>query len=281
MQITQFVVGATFAGIHLFVAYSMPVSTPYTITKTMSNAATAVSSAASSASAEAVASAAAAGVGGYLKKLAFRAAGEEGLAENVDAPLNVVAQKVQEVVNTLTHEVKYRNEYQTVNCIDTTGQSFAIWLNLAYLFPLTVLFVRFFIKSYIKRTHNVTANFTSTRTLTKATEDAAHGVGREIDSFGKTVEETIDNLTARLKHITNDEERERLKREVLKDLSQYKANVGKTNGSTKSNGTTKATKKKQSAELRELFDRDAEAAKKALEERVKKALHEEHLDTAA
>jgi hypothetical protein len=45
---------------------------------------------------------------------------------------------------------QYRME--TVPCIDTSGQMFAIWLNVLYLLPLTVLFIRFFIRSYITRT---------------------------------------------------------------------------------------------------------------------------------
>ena len=47
--------------------------------------------------------------------------------------------------------ITYRTEFQTVPCIDTSGQTFAIWLNVLYLTPLTFLFVRFFVKSYIRR----------------------------------------------------------------------------------------------------------------------------------
>jgi hypothetical protein len=83
MQIAQFVVGASFAAAHLFISYTIPVSTPYTLFKTISSTASATSTVASSAISQAVIASATANVGAFLKKLAYRAAGEEGLAENV------------------------------------------------------------------------------------------------------------------------------------------------------------------------------------------------------
>lgn len=81
-----------------------------------------------------------ANVGEWLKKMALRAAGEEGLAENVrnsqgetfgiDAVHAKEAEKARE-------ETRYRNEYQTIHCTDTSGQAFAILLNVFYLAPLT------------------------------------------------------------------------------------------------------------------------------------------------
>ncbi|TVY37500.1 hypothetical protein LOCC1_G007416 [Lachnellula occidentalis] len=44
----------------------------------------------------------------------------------------------------------YDTEYQTVLCINTSGEMFAIWFNVLYLTPLIVLFVRFFVKSYFQ-----------------------------------------------------------------------------------------------------------------------------------
>ncbi|EFY89533.1 hypothetical protein MAC_04388 [Metarhizium acridum CQMa 102] len=44
--------------------------------------------------------------------------------------------------------VEHHAGYQTVSCINTSGQTFAIWSNVLYLAPLTVLFVRFFVQSY-------------------------------------------------------------------------------------------------------------------------------------
>jgi len=36
-------------------------------------------------------------------------------------------------------------------CITNSGATFAVWLNVFYLAPLTVLFVNFFMKSYVRR----------------------------------------------------------------------------------------------------------------------------------
>lgn len=81
-----------------------------------------------------------AGFSSWLKKAALRAAGEEGLAANVrnrqgetfgiDAIHAARVEKAQE-------EIRYKLQYQTVNCLDTSGQVFAILLNALYLTPLT------------------------------------------------------------------------------------------------------------------------------------------------
>lgn len=137
LQIAQFVVGTTYAAAHLFVAYDVPVSVPYRFVHNLSSAIPEAASSVSSAVASATASA---GIGGWLKKMALRAAGEEGLAENVrnsrgetfgiDAVHSQEAEKARE-------EIRYRNDYRRVHCIDTSGQVFAILLNCMYLAPLT------------------------------------------------------------------------------------------------------------------------------------------------
>lgn len=67
----------------------------------------------------------------------FRAAGQEGLAENVrDDSGNIFGPEAGNTVET-REETRWRDEYVKVPCIDTTGQSFAIWLNVIYLMPLT------------------------------------------------------------------------------------------------------------------------------------------------
>lgn len=63
---------------HLFIAYSVPVSVPYSF-----NPSSAIPAATSSASSMFASATATAGIGSWLKKVALRAAGEEGLAENV------------------------------------------------------------------------------------------------------------------------------------------------------------------------------------------------------
>lgn len=137
LQIFQFVFGASYAIAHLFVAYSIPVSIPYLFIHNLSSA---IPAAASSVSSAVVSATATAGIGSWLKKAALRAAGEEGLAENVrnpqgetfgiDAIHAAQVEKAQE-------EIRYKVEYQTVNCLDTSGQVFAIVLNVLYLAPLT------------------------------------------------------------------------------------------------------------------------------------------------
>ena len=86
-------------------------------------------------------------IGGLLKKAALRAAGEGGLAANVrnaegkafglDAINLADASRSQE-------QIVYRLGTTRVHCLDTSGQVFAIILNLFYLVPLAVLFISFF-----------------------------------------------------------------------------------------------------------------------------------------
>ena len=104
------------------------------------NLTSAIPSAVSSVSSAVASATVSANVGGWLKKLALRAAGEEGLAENVhnnqgetfgiDAVHAAEVEKAQE-------EIRYRTDYHTINCLDTSGQVFAILLNVIYLAPLT------------------------------------------------------------------------------------------------------------------------------------------------
>lgn len=199
LQITQFLVGASFALIHLFVSYTVPVSVPYevidkvvqsTTTSTVSSIVSSVTNTAALPTATGVAIA-------FLKKLVYRAAGEEGLAENIYQPTGEsqyaqyahgLADEVQHVLhrNPIRRTV-YRTEYQHVPCIDTSGQAFAIYLNLIYLLPLTGLFMRFFVKSYLRRT---SAKHTTTRdAIVKAGRDAIQGVDREIGSLGRSAED--------------------------------------------------------------------------------------------
>ena len=139
MQIAQFVIGFTFAALHLFISYSVPVSTPYQVASSVNSGVSAVSSAASSVlSNPAAATAATAGAAAFLKKLVLRAAGEEGLAENVrNEQGQLFGPEARHLIDSVTEETRWRDEYQTIPCIDTTGEAFAVWLNLIYLLPLT------------------------------------------------------------------------------------------------------------------------------------------------
>ncbi|KAI1131549.1 GNS1/SUR4 family-domain-containing protein [Nemania abortiva] len=86
-------------------------------------------------------------------------------------------------------------KYQKVDCIDTTGQTFAIWLNVFYLAPLTYLFVSFFIASYLRRSKaEIVRGKTDRRRSNvvlaeKASWDAARGLEREM--YGESAEGVI------------------------------------------------------------------------------------------
>lgn len=131
MQIAQIVVGTTYALIHLIISYDVPVSVPYNVISSFPSASSLRSSATSLATA-----ASSAGVGSILKKLALRAAGEEGLAENVPKA-HLAHLGRHSATEKLREQIKYRTVLQPVPCLHSSGQVFAIALNVIYLLPLT------------------------------------------------------------------------------------------------------------------------------------------------
>ena len=138
LQITQFVVGFTYAVLHLFVVYRVPIHTPYVFFHNLSTALPSATSAVASA-------ASTANVGSWVKKAVLRAAGDEGLSGNVrNNNGNLFGQDAAKAVQVEAEglaearkEIRYRLEYAEANCIDTSGQAFAILLNALYLLPLT------------------------------------------------------------------------------------------------------------------------------------------------
>jgi hypothetical protein len=132
IQIIQFFIGTSSAAIHAFISYTIPVEV--------------IDVNPPSSSSTVDVSASFAGWPNLMQMYPFRATDGKGLAENLkghpgeQTTLLYSAQPIQQ----------YRME--TVTCIDTSGQMFAIWLNVLYLTPLTILFIRFFIRSYITRT---------------------------------------------------------------------------------------------------------------------------------
>jgi len=164
-------VGASYAAIHSFISYTVPVSVTDSILATPGNP---VSSTAASA-----ASAAVTGVSSMVKKMLLRAAGEQGLAENVGMPYASHAANPHPA-HSYEQAATYHVEYKTVSCIDTNGQTIAIWMNVFYLAPLTVLFVRFFIRSYLRRTGAAKkVDGKVVNAVEGASKDALKGVGRE------------------------------------------------------------------------------------------------------
>lgn len=186
LQITQFLIGASYAMLHSFVYYTVPVLVP------TSQPVTSVSSAVAAATEEAK-SVGSAGFFDDLKKAVF------GAAEAANAGAVVAPQEAG-----VTEGILYETQYQATPCITAGGQTFAIWLNVFYLAPLTYLFVSFFIASYIKRSNaeiernRVQKKMTGDAnrrlsnamiTAEKAGWDAAHGIEREV--YGQGSESAI------------------------------------------------------------------------------------------
>jgi len=170
MQIIQFLVGTSYASIHSFLTYTVPIQVSNTTVK-------GAASAASSVITSAAAAATSAGVGDFVKKLLLRAAGEPALAENVNGRPAVAPRDSQQSTQG-SHSGLYHTEYASIPCIDTSGQTFAVWLNVFYLTPLTFLFMRFFVKSYLKRASGKGVDYSAA--AEKAGADALKGVGREL-----------------------------------------------------------------------------------------------------
>ncbi|PGG97273.1 hypothetical protein AJ79_09259 [Helicocarpus griseus UAMH5409] len=176
MQITQFLIGTTLAASYLFVSYTFPVAVPHSVA--MRPLASAIHDAAAAAPNDT-----AGGMGPWLKKLALRAAGAEGVAENILNSNGKLfgadgGQAAQAVLG--KQETRYALEPRTFTCLDTTGQAFAVSLNVLYLLPLTFLFVRFFVRSYLRRTEQGGKQPTHAEVAEKAGMDAIKGVSREI-----------------------------------------------------------------------------------------------------
>lgn len=89
-------------------------------------------------------------------------------------------------------------------CITTRGETFAIWLNVFYLAPLTYLFVSFFISSYVKRSNAANKINGKARRLSnvhvamaeKAGWDAARSVEREVYGGEQMVSGTSTPVTS-------------------------------------------------------------------------------------
>ena len=184
LQIAQIVFGAFYAFAHLFVSYDIPIEEAYSYVHNLSTALPSTASTVSSTLSSALASATvAAGLGSWLKKAALRAAGEEGLAENVrnyqgetfgiDAIHAAEVEKAQE-------EIRYRMSSQTVHCLDTSGQALAIFMNLVYLAPLLYLFITFFYNSYTARAQSEPPKPTKEENINQSSQDAVKDIEREI-----------------------------------------------------------------------------------------------------
>lgn len=266
MQITQFLVGSTFAAIHLFLSYTVPVSVPYKLAEKLAPVvnASSISSAVSSAAETAMPAVTGVAVA-FLRRMVYRAAGDEGLAENIAVPgspvpvhqdQHVLGSNAGKTAQQTIDRTVFRTEYQSVPCIDTSGQAFAVYLNLIYLAPLTILFMRFFFKSYLRRTSPNTKHQTKHTAITKATRDAAHGVERELESLGQTAENGIST--------------------ALKKSSELRGR--KVNGSVK-NGEPRGSMSPAAKEFGENVLRKANARLQELDEVVANGNGNGHVET--
>jgi len=231
MQIAQFLFGASYAALHLFVQYDIPIATPYKVLATVSSVAASATSAVASASSEVskiVESPAAPSVGALIKKFLLRAAGEEGIAERVGIPHDnkPVSQHIEERMAQVTqhavpagpvYETRWRTEWTKVNCIDTSGEAFAIYLNLFYLFPLTVLFARFFYKAYMKRTSRPRGASQNAKAIAQDARTAEKETEKAVEAAGKRAEDKVRNAGAKTQEKVRD-----LEDELRADIKKVK-----------------------------------------------------------
>lgn len=150
-------------------------------------------------------------------------------------------------------ETASNSQGRMVHCLHSSGQGFAVWLNVSYLLPLTVLFLRFFVRSYLSRKDTQAggrggvggpvAQPTHIHAAERAGMDALRDVSREIHESVAVHGETSEATEA-----TEDE--------FVKAASGGKAKVagltkakpdangtgtGKANGTGKVNGTGAGT----------------------------------------
>ncbi|POR34864.1 Elongation of fatty acids protein [Tolypocladium paradoxum] len=163
MQITQFLVGASYAMAHSFVTYIAPITITSITSASVDLPAAPADSVMPTAS----------GALDLLKKFIFGTAVKDAAA--------AVVGSVKEA--TITTETTYVAQ----PCIGTGSETFAIWLNVLYLAPLTYLFVSFFVASYVKRSNaaqkmngNANRRESNVALAEKAGWDAARGVEREV-----------------------------------------------------------------------------------------------------
>lgn len=231
MQVAQFLFGASYAALHLFVQYDIPIATPYKVLAAVSTAASSASSAVASATSEVSkvieSPAATASIGALIKKYLLRAAGEEGVAERVGIPHDnkPVAQHIEERIEQIAeraapgpvYETRWRTEWTKVNCIDTSGEAFAIYLNLFYLFPLTVLFARFFYKAYMKRTTRPRGASQTAKAIAQDARKAEDETEKAVEAAGKRAEDKVRNSGSKAQKETRD-----LVQELRDDVKKVK-----------------------------------------------------------
>lgn len=106
---------------------------------------------------------------------------------------------VVRVAADVLHSIKGTYSYQEMPCVTGNGATWAVWLNVVYLAPLTYLFISFFIESYTRRTNAQQTRKAAARRMSnvelaeKAGWDAAKSMEREV--YGESNEEAIATET--------------------------------------------------------------------------------------
>jgi len=217
-QVTQIILCTLFASAHLFVSYCAPISVRYTVTQAISGLPADISAGVESLSSAAsellstaslsslIAQATQPYALAWIKKLAFRAAGTEGLAEqvrnsegNVFGPEYSDRTETVETVKEQLEEYRWNTEWQTTQCLDTSGQAFAIWLNLLYLAPLTLLFMRFLWNNYVQGQPAGRRAGEKRRELSEGVSDAARQTSDTIEAAGMKVEQGLGMVGDKIK----------------------------------------------------------------------------------
>ncbi|KAI9653601.1 MAG: hypothetical protein M1831_005983 [Alyxoria varia] len=225
LQILQLIVGSTYAACHLFVSYTIPVSMSL---KALNQASATFSAGVSAASAAASKSESAAELISsattvaypWVKKFALYAAGAPNVADKLfmeqKSPLQPQPAKEASAVHPIG---VHRTAFEYVQCLDTDGQVFAIWLNVLYLAPLTGLFVRFFIKAYGPSRLSSTGRAQSgSRQLPDAAVRAAFRTSETVDHIGTLAEENAaEELGEKAYHGTATPQAEAGEKERIED----------------------------------------------------------------
>ena len=125
-------------------------------------------------------------------------------SSQTDAPAASASDAVVAATGDLPGKFKDHFARQAMPCITSSGQTFAVWLNVFYLAPLTYLFVSFFVESYLRRSNasqsgrrganaGVAARRLSNNVqmAEKAGWEAAKNVEREV--YGESSEAVVDD----------------------------------------------------------------------------------------
>jgi hypothetical protein len=197
------------------------------------------------------------------KKLLLRAVGEEGIAERVtnkygQALAPAIQAKIEEIQEQLVphHETKWNTGLTKVDCLDTTGQAFAIWLNLLYLTPLTFLFLRFFIKAYTNR-GKASKPSDVARKVIDASKEASRKTKDTVEDAGKRAEEEARTLAD-----------EKTLAQLHDDVKAFKDGTFEQGRKVREN--VKATAKETSQQVSQASQKAAEEGKKLAKEAEKK-----------